>query len=114
MVKRITLKCGAYRRKYFVKYIAENGNAVCTINDEIVEPSAGNEIFRELKARGAEVVSRDILEYNDRETIDFIDEGIDEFVEYIENFRQYEEARAHNDRLRKIMNEFTRVAGTNL
>ena len=98
------------RYTYFKKYIAENGNAVCTVNSEVVAPNDGNEIYRELKAKGAECTKREVLGIDDAATILYIEEGIDKYVEYIDNGRQYDEAKAHNKKLYKIISEFRKVA----
>ncbi len=110
MIKRITLKCGSFSYKCFIKYIAENGNAVCAINDEIVEPEAGNEIFRKLKAKGAYVSDREVIDMDNEEIVRYIESGIDHYVEYIDDYRRYEQVRSQNDRLHKLILEFGRIA----
>ena len=96
--------------KVFAKYIAENGNAVCAINDEIVEPSKGNEIYRELKASGAKCTERETIEASDSEMLDMIESRVDRHVEYIEDYKQYRAACERNDRLYRLAAEFRRVA----
>lgn len=121
MITRITLEERIYTqriprdvwyttRKHFTKYIAENGNAICAINGEIVEPEAGNETYRKLKAKGAIVKDREVFDMNDAEIIEYIESGIDRHIEYIENYRQYAEAKEHNDKLYKLASEFRRIA----
>lgn len=97
-------------RTRFMKYIAENGNAICTVNGEIVERDAGNDIYRKLKAEGAVVETRETYEKSDDEIIRYIESGIDKYVEYIDNYRQYEDACRSNERLRKLASEFKRIA----
>lgn len=94
----------------FTKYIAENGNAVCTINDEIVEPNAGNDLYRKLKADGAVLYKRMVTDAGDDKIIEIIEDGIDRYIEYIDNYKQYAEAKESNDRLYKLASEFERIA----
>ena len=46
----------------FIKYIAENGKSVCTVNDKIVSKEEGNKIFSRIKkaarARAVQVRNR--------------------------------------------------------
>ena len=110
MITRTTLKCGGFSNKHFTKYIAENGNAVCTINNEIVGRNAGNDIYRALKADGAVVTERDTYDMDDNEIIEYLESGIDKYVQYIENYNQYAQAQEHNDKLHKLIAEFRRIA----
>lgn len=96
-------------RRVFKKYIAENGNAVCAIDGEIVEPNAGNEVYRKLKAKGAKCVEREVLDMSDEEIIEYLDSGIDKYSMYIDNGRQWEEAEMRNYKLRKLIKEFERI-----
>lgn len=110
MIKRVTLRCGGFSYKNFTKYIAENGNAVCAINDEIVEPDVGNDIYRALKEENAVVTNRVAIEMNDEEIVKHLESGIDKYVEYIDNYRQYMQAQEKNNRIRKLISEFRRIA----
>ena len=94
---------------FFRKYIAENGNAVCTINGEVVEPNAGNDIYRKMKAEGA-ASERVVVDASNNEIIALLESGIDKYVQYIDNYRQYEEACRSNDKIRKVIAEFKKVA----
>ena len=95
----------------FTKYIAENGNAVCTVDGEIVEPNEGNDTYRKLKAKGAVCTSRETWDMNDSEIVEYIERGIDKFTHYIDNYKQQQQAEANNDSLYKLSSEFKRVAG---
>lgn len=112
MIKRIVMKDNRYFATYvyFTKYIAENGNAMCVVDNEIVEPSAGNDVYRKLKARGATCLSRTTKDASDSDIIEFIESGIDKYAEYIDNGRQYDEACRRNYKLRKLASEFRRIA----
>lgn len=110
MIKRVTLKCGGFSYKCFTKYIAENGKAICAINDEIVEPEAGNDIYRALKEDNAIVTDREVIEMSDKEIVEYLESGIDKYAVYIDNYRQYAQAQESNDRIRKLISEFRRIA----
>ena len=111
MIKIVTVKCGSFSYRHFTKYIAENGKAVCAINDEVVEPDVGNDIYKALRAEGATVVNREfIIGKTDSEIVEYIESGIDKYLQYIENYKQYEQAREHNDKLYKLAEEFKRIA----
>lgn len=112
MIKRVVMKDSRYFATYihFMKYIAENGKAVCAIDGEIVEPSAGNDVYRKLKAKGATCISREVLDKSNTEIVEYIESGIDRFADYIDNYRQYDEACRRNYKLKKLVSEFRRVA----
>lgn len=108
--QRIPYDVGYTKRTTFTKYIAENGGAVCAVNGEIVEPNAGNETYRGLKAKGAVCVEREVTNESDAEIIDRIESGIDRHAAYIDNYNQYAEVRERNDRLYKLLTEFKDIA----
>ena len=111
MIKITKLKYGSYKRKYFVKYIAENGNYICAIDDEIVLPNEGNNIFKELKSEWEDCsVEVTILDKNNAEIIEYIEKGIDKYVEYIDNYYQYKDAKDNNDRLYKLISKFKSIS----
>ena len=95
----------------FTKYIAENGECVCTIDDEIVSKNEGNEIFRNLTSKAEDyTVEKTILNKNDTEIIEYIKENIDEYVEYIDDYYQYKNAKDNNDRLYKLISKFKSIS----
>ena len=110
MIKITTLRFNGYNYKNFAKYIAENGNYICVVNDEIVNPSDGNKLFRDLKMEypnhSIEITT---LDYNDDEIIKYLDSGIDKYVEYIDNYRQYRDAKENNNRLEKLISKFKSI-----
>ncbi len=102
---------GSYRTKNFVKYVAENGNFICTVNGEIVTKEEGNKTFRELKSKFYNdcKVEKELLNYNDEEIIKYLKGGIDRYVEYIDNYNQYRKVKDNNERLWKLVSEFMNI-----
>lgn len=95
----------------FTKYIAENGEYICTINDEIVSKNEGNETFRNLISEAEDyTIEKTILNKNDMEIIEYIKGGIDEYVEYIDDYYQYKNAKDNNDRLYKLISKFKSIS----
>ena len=97
-------------RTWFVKYIAENGNAVCTVNGESVLPSDGNDLYRKLKAKGATCISREVTYESDKEIIERFERGIDKYTAYIDNYEQQKRAERNNKRLRGLISEFKQIS----
>lgn len=95
---------------YFEKFIAENGNYICAIDDEVVDRDEGNAIYKEMKARGAVCVLNETGDRNDEEILSYIEAGIDHYAAYIDNYKQYREVEERNAKLRKLASAFRQVA----
>lgn len=110
MLTKIVLKKG---NSYYIfeKYIAENGNIMCAVDDEVTTREAGNEFYKELKTRGAVCTSRKTWDMDNEEIADYIKSGIDRNVEYIDDGKRYFAVKARNDKLWKLLKEFRNIAG---
>ena len=110
MIKITKLNYGSYRSKRFVKYVAENGNYICAIDDEIISPHDGNEVFKKLQSEwdnySIEII---LLDKNNEEIISYIENGIDKYVEYIDNYNQYRIAKNKNEQLYNLISNFKSI-----
>lgn len=114
MIKRTIVRYkdsyGYYRNTYFTKYIAENGCFVCTVDGEIVNPDAGNNTYKNIiKTKKDVSIKKEIDTKGDKEIIDYLEGGIDKYVQYIENYEQYRKAYDNNARLRKLISHFEAI-----
>ena len=110
MMIQITTVKYSYHYKYFKKYIADNGNYICAVDGDIVSKEEGNEIFKNLKSEYPNcVVTREIIYKNDMEIFEYLENGIDKYVEYIDNYYQYRQAKDRNEQLWKLISNFRTI-----
>lgn len=89
----------------FKTYIAENGNIVYVANGRLTTKEEGNAIFQERKERYA--VDKITARYEmmkEGDAIAYYKRSIDDYIEYIDDYKQQEQARKNNDRLREVIN----------
>lgn len=89
----------------FKTYIAENGNVVYVADGRLTTKEDGNEFFQECKE--AYKVDKITVRYKamkEEEAINYYKKGIDEYIEYIDDWNQQEQARKYNNRMREIIN----------
>lgn len=100
-------------RKRFIQYVAENGNSVYVISgNEIVTKDEGNKLFLELVNTEKNVkVTKNVIDANDEDILSRLDEGVDKYTEYIDNYNQQLEAEKHNRKIWAIMDAFRKAAG---
>lgn len=94
----------------FIKYIAENGNYLCVVDGEIVSKDEGNQMFRELKSKYPECkIEKETDNLNNNEIIDYIDNQIDKYANYIDDYNQYKSTMDVNEKLYKLISEFKSI-----
>lgn len=106
----------------FTTFTDDNGNKTFYINDREVDGEAGNKRFLEIYNSNADYNRKKNKDAKDtfevtvfekevtyEELIEKCEKGIDEYVEYIEDYRQYKEACAHNDKLRKEIAKYRKL-----
>ena len=94
----------------FVKYIAENGNYICVVDGKIVSKDEGNRIFKELKSKNPNCkIEKETHNLNDNEIIDYIDNKIDKYANYIDDYNQYRSAMDANERLYDLIRKFKSI-----
>jgi hypothetical protein len=107
---------------YFKTFIDDNGNKTFFVNGKEVDGETGNKRFLEIYNSNAEYnkkknkdakdtfeVSTSEEEVTYEELIARCEKGIDEYVEYIEDYRQYKEACEHNAKLRKEIAKYRKL-----
>lgn len=100
----------SYRLYFFIKYIAENGNYICAVNDEIVSKDDGNQMFKNLISKYENYkVEKSTIDATNDEIIKYILKNVDKYACYIENYNQYREAMDNNERLYKLSREFKAI-----
>lgn len=100
----------SYRLYFFIKYIAENGNYICAVNDEVVSKDDGNQMFKNLISESENYkVEKSAIDATNDEIIKYILKNVDKYVCYIENYNQYREAMDNNERLYKLSREFKAI-----
>lgn len=117
-----------YQRGYywntlnFKTFIDDNGNKTFFINDREVDGKAGNDRFIEVRNSNAEYNKKHNTDAKDTFKVDVFEEdvtyeeliercekGIDEYVDYIEDYTQYKDACAHNNRLMKEIAKYKKL-----
>ena len=114
MIKRTILNYlgNYYYTTYFTQYIAENGKSLYTIGNKKVSKKEGNDLFLDLIKNSIEYnVKTNIIETDDQGIIDFLEKGINQYVEYIDNYKEYKSECENNERLYKLIKEFKKIAG---
>lgn len=111
LTKVIPKEVGYKVKTRFVKYVAENGNFICAVNGEMISQDDGNALYRKLKKKGAICITREAIDANDDETISYIEDGIDKYVHYIDDYRRYQQTEECNATLRKVSSAFKAACG---
>ena len=100
-----------WKYKTFWQYIAENGNSVCVIGNNITTKEKGNEEFINIIKNAKKYnITRTNIEADNEGILERLHKSIDEYVEYIDNYKQYQEACKHNDEIRQIIRAFEKIA----
>jgi F0F1-type ATP synthase beta subunit len=89
----------------FKTYIAENGNVVYVADGKLTTKEDGNKFFQECKeSYKVDKITVMYKAMNEEEVINYYKKGIDEYIEYIDDWNQQEQARKYNNRMREIIN----------
>ena len=95
----------------FEKIIAENGEYICVVDNKIVTPEEGNALFIKLRKENPSCkIERVIKDFNNDEILNYLDNRLDKYTQYIDNYRQCHEAEYENDKIRNIMKAFVNIA----
>lgn len=102
-----------YRKnfKVFSQYTAENGKSVYTIGTALVSKEEGNKVFSDIKKKdpNAEVSVKTVNASNE-DILNFLDNSLDKYTNYIDDYRQQKAAEKANDEIYKIIDAFSNVA----
>lgn len=99
---------GAYYKDYFFRTFIDNqGNKEYSINGRETAKEEGNQLFKDIMKCGKEIKREDSSEeVTYQEMIDRLMKGYDEYVQYIDDGRQYRQACEANqkilDKVKKI------------
>lgn len=97
--------------KYFKTYQAENGNAVYTVDGELVTKEEGNKIFTDLVNKYTHKATVHRIGATNSEICEKLEKCIDPYYFYIDDTKDMERAKKDNERVRDILNAFIEVAG---
>lgn len=105
---------GWFRTKSFWQYTAANGNSIyVTGRHKLTTKDEGNAEYTRF-CQNATELKKDAWTKtfdDDQAAVDYIMGAYDEFVEYIDNYRQYKEAEAENEKVINIVREYKKAAG---
>lgn len=92
---------GRYIRYYtFKTFVDHKGRKTYYLNDKETTKDAGNNLFKEIRQYGKNIERDDSSEeVTYEELIRRLESSIDQYVEYIDDGRQYRDACAHNDKI---------------
>lgn len=96
----------------FIKYVADNGNAVYVVDGVRTTKEDGNNQFRDLASRYE--IQRPVKEHeraSDDEIIARLEKNIDPYTLYIDDYNQMKAAERRNDAWRALINAFKQAAG---
>lgn len=119
MIKVTTLECtrifGNTMRtftKKFYKYIAENGNELCVINnDRIVSKDDGNQEFINDRNMSVEfTVTHEQIDADDNTVFKMLAEKIDLNAPFIDDYRRQRELKMRNQKIQDIIEAFEKTA----
>ena len=89
----------------FKTYIAENGNVVYVANGRLTTKENGNAIFQEYKENyKVDKITAQYEMMKEEDAIAYYKRSIDDYIEYIDDWKQQEQARKNNDRLHEVIN----------
>ena len=97
--------------KTFVQYVAENGKSVYVVSGKLTTREDGNQAFREAleKHPGATVVNN-VVDSDDAKILNDLEESIDKYTIFIDNYGQQKAAERENERISEIIAAFEKVA----
>ena len=96
--------------KTFRQYVADNGNAVYTVGNNIVTKEEGNRIFIDtIEGSATHDIKNSVVSLTDAEILNKLNESIDPYTVYIEDYKQYKEARRINDQIYSIIEAFKSI-----
>lgn len=119
MIKVTTLECTrifvstAYTTtKKFYKYIAENGNELCVINnDRIVSKDDGNQEFIDDRNMSVEyTVTHEQIDADDNAIFKILAEKLDLNAPFIDDYRRQKEIKMRNKKIQTIIETFEKTA----
>lgn len=100
--------------KKFYKYIAENGNELCVINnDRIVSKDDGNQEF--INDRNVSVeytVTHEQIDADDNTIFKMLAEKLDLNAPFIDDYRRQKEITIRNQKIQTILETFEKTAET--
>jgi hypothetical protein len=93
---------GRYIKYYtFKTFIDHKGRKTYYLNDKETTKDDGNEVFKDIKKYGRDIARTDSSEeVTYEEIIRRLESSIDQYVEYIDDGRQYREACDRNAKIR--------------
>lgn len=97
--------------KYFKTYQAENGQAVYTVDGELVTKEEGNKLFTDIANKYTHKATIHRVEANNSEICEKLEKCIDPYYFYIDDTNDMERAKKDNEKVRDILNAFIEVAG---
>ncbi|MBQ1732124.1 MAG: hypothetical protein II037_07945 [Bacteroidales bacterium] len=101
----------AWQYKFFRQYTADNGKSIYTVGNRIVTKDDGNNEFLSIKNNCRKFkVETDILELGNEEILKDLFESIDQYTNYIDDYKQQKEAERNNEEIREIIRAFEKVA----
>ncbi len=98
---------GRYIKYYtFKTFIDNKGNKTYFLNGEETTMDEGNEVFKNIMKSGEDIEREDTKEdLTYQEVIDRLMKGYDEYVQYIDDPKQYEEACRSNKKILEKVNK---------
>ena len=95
----------------FQTFRADNGNVLYTVDDEVVTKDEGNDRFKKWcvgKKAEKNIVEQDM---SDTEIKSYLFNSMDQSIDLITDYTQYEEARQHNVQIMNTLHAFEQIAG---
>lgn len=102
---------GRYIKYYtFTTFIDNTGISHYFLNEKEVSKEEGNKVFLEIKRVGKDIERDDTSEeLTYQEIIDKLMKGYDQYVNYIDDYKQYSAACEANDRIMKKVNAIKKL-----
>ena len=95
----------------FTTYEADNGNKLFTIDGTSpIDREEGNKKYREFARAEGFKRSENVIETTDADIVTRLEQGIDQYVDYIDNGDQWSAAVARNRRISEFINTFKKIA----
>lgn len=98
-------------KKFFCEYIADNGKSLYTVDGRVVTKEQGNKEFvdtvKKSKTYNVEKFTEDA---NNDAILKQLDSGIDKYVQYIDDYNQYNTACKNNEKIRTVIKAFKQIA----
>lgn len=111
MIRVTNLKCACKNGYYTIAcYLfitvenKDNGKKLYFVDKKEVTKDEGNNFYKELVKKYKNISKEiSIVEYNDDEYIKKLEDCIDPYTCYIEDYRQMEEAESKNEEIRNVI-----------